>query len=102
MKPSAIIINTARGGLIDEAAMVRALTQRTIAGAGLDVFVSEQMPKDHPLLSAPNTVLTPHIAGSSEDALRRTAEQLVERLVAIFEGKPVDVVNPAVWDRRRL
>jgi D-3-phosphoglycerate dehydrogenase len=101
MKPSAFIINTARGGLIDEGALVRALAERTIAGAGLDVFVSEEMPKDHPLLFAPNTVLTPHLAGSSEEALKRTAEQLVERLVAIFEGRPVDVVNPEVWSRRR-
>jgi D-3-phosphoglycerate dehydrogenase len=101
MKPRAFIINTARGGLIDEGALARALTDRTIAGAGLDVFVSEQMPKDHPLLSAPNTVLTPHIAGSSEEALKGTAEQLVERLVAIFDGSPVDVVNPEVWNRRR-
>lgn len=101
MKPSALLINTARGGLVDEAALVQALVQGTIAGAGLDVFESEQMPAAHPLLSAPNAVLTPHVGGSSQDALRRTAEQLVERLVAIFDGTAMDVVNPAVWSRRR-
>jgi D-3-phosphoglycerate dehydrogenase len=102
MKPSAILVNTARGGLVDEAALVRALAKGTIAGAGLDVFASEEMTKSHPLLSAPNTVLTPHIAGSSAEALKRTAEQLVERLVAVFEGSPLDVVNPTVWKCRRV
>jgi D-3-phosphoglycerate dehydrogenase len=101
MKPSALLVNTARGGLVDEKALARALTDGLIAGAGLDVFASEQIPKTHPLLSAPNTVLTPHIAGSSQDALKRTAEQLVERLVAVFEGRPLDLVNPSVWNRRR-
>jgi D-3-phosphoglycerate dehydrogenase / 2-oxoglutarate reductase len=102
MKPSALLINTARGGLVDEGALVQALAQGFIAGAGLDVFESEQMPAAHPLLSAPNAVLSPHVGGSSQDALRRTAEQLVERLVAIFEGAAMDVVNPSVWPRRRL
>lgn len=101
MKPSALLINTARGGLVDENALVAALASGVIAGAGLDVFESEHMPRSHPLLTAPNVVLTPHIAGSSQDALRRTAEQLVERLVAIFEGRPTDVVNPSVLGRER-
>jgi D-3-phosphoglycerate dehydrogenase len=101
MKKSALLINTARGSLVDETALAQALAQGTIAGAGLDVFESEQMPAAHPLLAAPNAVLTPHVGGSSEDALRRTAEQLVERLVAIFDGTAMDVVNPAVWPQRR-
>jgi D-3-phosphoglycerate dehydrogenase len=101
MKPTTILVNTARGSLIDEAALVEALKNGAIAGAGLDVFESEQMPHTHPLLSAPNTVLTPHIAGSTEGALRRTAEQLVERLFAIFHGSSIDVVNGQVWDSRR-
>jgi D-3-phosphoglycerate dehydrogenase len=101
MKPTAILVNTARGSLIDEAALVQALKHGVIAGAGLDVFENEQMPDTHPLLSAPNTVLTPHVAGSTQEALRRTAEQLVERLAAIFDGSPIDVVNRQVWDRRR-
>ena len=101
MRQSAILINTARGSLVDGEALAEALTHRVIAGAGLDVFENEQMPSTHPLLSAPNTVLSPHIAGSSQEALKRTAEQLVERLVAISKGKPIDIVNPAVWDRRR-
>jgi len=59
------------------------------------------MNSDHPLLALHNVVLTPHVAGSSEEALRRTATQLVERIVAVLGGTPMDVVNPAVWDRRR-
>jgi D-3-phosphoglycerate dehydrogenase len=101
MKKTAFIVNTARGALVDEIALAHALRSGAIAGAGLDVFSHEPMPAAHPLLSAPNAILTPHVAGSSQDALRRTAEQLVERLVAIFDGKPFDVVNPAVWNGRR-
>jgi len=101
MKRSAILINTARGNLIDEVALADALSAGTIAAAGLDVFESERMRADHPLLKARNAVLTPHIAGSSEEALKRTATQLVERIVAVLGGTPMDVVNPAVWDSRR-
>ena len=72
-----------------------------IAGAGLDVFSHEPLPASHPLMSAPNAILTPHIAGSSEDALKRTAEQVVARLIAVLGGKPQNVVNGAVWERRR-
>jgi D-3-phosphoglycerate dehydrogenase len=101
MKPHAFLINTARGPLVDEMALADALTRGVIAGAGLDVFSHEPMPAAHPLMAAPNAVLTPHIAGSSEDALRRTAEHLVERLTAALSGTPMNVVNPAVWERRR-
>ena len=92
---------TARGNLVDEIALAEALSAGVIAGAGLDAFENEAMRPDHPLLKAPNAVLTPHIAGSSEEALRRTATQLVERIVAVLGGTPMDVVNPAVWERRR-
>jgi D-3-phosphoglycerate dehydrogenase len=101
MKPGAILINTARGALIDESALVAALKDDRIAGAALDVFQSEQMKADHPLLNAPNAILTPHVAGSTEEALKRTAEQVVERIVSALAGTPLDVVNPEVWNRRR-
>jgi D-3-phosphoglycerate dehydrogenase len=101
MKTSAILVNTARGGLIDETALASALSGGIIAAAGLDVFENERMNSDHPLLALHNVVLTPHVAGSSEEALRRSATQLVERIVAVLGGTPMDVVNPAVWDRRR-
>lgn len=101
MKPGAILINTARGALIDENALVVALNENRIAGAALDVFQSEQMTPDHPLLNVRNAILTPHVAGSTEEALRRTAEQVVERVVSVLAGTPLDLVNPEVWDRRR-
>lgn len=101
MKPTSVLINTARGALVDEAALAAALKDVNIAGAGLDVFQSEHMPADHPLLTLPNVVLTPHCAGSSNEALERTAEQLVERVVAVLQGILMDVVNSEVWERRR-
>jgi D-3-phosphoglycerate dehydrogenase len=101
MKPGSILINTARGALVDESALVAALTAKRIAGAALDVFQSEQMKPGHPLLAAPNAILTPHVAGSAEEALKRTAEQVVERVVSVLAGTPMDVVNPDVWERRR-
>lgn len=79
MRPDAILINTARGGLVDEAALAAALQSGTLSGAGLDVFSREAMPADAPLLRAPNLLLTPHIAGSSQAALRRTAEEVAGR-----------------------
>jgi D-3-phosphoglycerate dehydrogenase / 2-oxoglutarate reductase len=101
MKPTAVLINTARGALVDEAALAAALKDFKIAGAGLDVFESEHMAPNHPLLTLPNVVLSPHCAGSSNEALERTAEQLVERVVAVLQGIPMDVVNSEVWERRR-
>jgi D-3-phosphoglycerate dehydrogenase len=101
MKPNAILINTARGGLVDEIALAEALSAGVIAGAGLDVFENEQMSNEHPLLKLSNVVVTPHIAGSTEEALRRTATQVVERIVAVLNGTPMDVVNPDIWERRR-
>lgn len=101
MKPTAILVNTARGRLIDEAALVAALAAGKIAGAGLDVFISESMPASHPLLALPNVVLSPHIAGSTTEALARTAEQVVAHILDVLAGTPTCVVNPAVWERRR-
>ena len=101
MKPTAVLINTARGALVDESALAAALKGFKIAGAGLDVFESEHMASDHPLLTLPNVVLSPHCAGSSNEALERTAEELVERVLAVLRGIPMDVVNSEVWERRR-
>jgi D-3-phosphoglycerate dehydrogenase len=101
MKPTAFLINTARGGLVDERALSGALGRGEIAGAGLDVFENENMSKDNPLLQLPNVLLSPHVAGSTNEALERAALQLVERIVAVLAGTPQDVVNPDVWARRR-
>ncbi len=101
-KPDAILVNTARGAVVDEDALVAALRERRLAGAGLDVYASEAMPPDHPLLALPNAVLTPHVGASSDAAGRRTAVQVAEQVVAVVRGRrPEHLVNPEVWARRR-
>src|SRR5204862_8355763 len=78
MKPSSYIINTARGALIDENALVKAVTEKWIAGAALDAYVVEPLPKDHPLRSAPNLLITPHQASCSYE----TGEQATDAAAA--------------------
>lgn len=98
MKPSALLLNTARGALVDEAALIAALQKRQLQGAGLDVFAQETLPSGHPLLALDNAVLSPHIAGSSPHALERTATMAAEQVIMVLEGrKPTHLVNPAVW-----
>lgn len=103
MKPGAIIVNTARGSLIDEVALAVALKAGQIRAAGLDVFDPEPInPVTSPLVGLPNIVLAPHVAGSTEDALRTTALACAEHVIAALRGeKPSDLVDPAVWGRRR-
>jgi D-3-phosphoglycerate dehydrogenase len=84
MKPSAILINIARGGIVDEKALHKALKDNTIKGAALDVFEDEP-PKGSPLLKLENTLFTPHIGAQTTDAQRRVGEQLVERLLDALE-----------------
>lgn len=99
MKPSAVLVNCARGAIVDEAALVRALEEGRIAGAGLDVY-EEEPPTDSPLLGMENVVLTPHIAASTVDAQRRTGLQTVEQVRKVLDGERPDfVVNPVVLDR---
>ncbi len=87
MKPEAILINTARGPVVDEAALARALQERTIAGAGLDVF--EHEPRVHPdLLALPNVVLLPHLGSATRGTRRRMAELAVENLLAVLAHRP--------------
>ncbi|PYM35118.1 MAG: D-glycerate dehydrogenase [Candidatus Rokuibacteriota bacterium] len=87
MKPSAYLINAARGPIVDEAALVRALTERWIAGAGLDVFEAE--PTVHPgLLGLDNVVLAPHIASASEATRHKMATLAVENCLAVLDGRP--------------
>lgn len=101
MKPTALLVNTARGALIDEAALAAALTDGVIAGAGLDVFEHESLPPGHPLIGCPNTLLTPHSAGSSEDTLRHTAERAADRVIGFLAGEAADLINTDVWPQRR-
>ena len=88
MKPTATLVNIARGGIVDDAALAQALKQRTIAAAGLDVF--EEEPKVHPgLLEVPNVVLTPHIGSASIPTRKAMAHLAADNLVAFFTGKPL-------------
>ena len=101
MKPTATIVNTARGPLIDEAALIDALHNRRIAGAALDVFWQEPIPQDHPLLAMDNVVLTPHLGYVVEESYRAFYGDLVEAVTAWLDGKPVRVSNPDVTARGR-
>ena len=95
MKPTAILINTARGGLVDEAALAEALRNGTIAGAGFDVLTKEP-PKDGNILldpSIPNLIVTPHVAWASQEAMQILADQLIDNIEAFVAGKPQNVVK---------
>ncbi|SIQ09309.1 D-glycerate dehydrogenase [Pseudacidovorax sp. RU35E] len=101
MKPTATLVNIARGGIVDDAALAQALKDRRIAAAGLDVFEGE--PKVHPdLLGVPNVVLTPHIASSTTATRRAMADLAVDNLIAFLTtGQPRTPVNPHVLGRVR-
>ena len=85
MKRSAILINTARGAIVDEAAMIAALRSAQIAGAGLDVFTVEPLPEGHPIAALPNAVLTPHCAGITPEALQAGLRMAVENIWKFLE-----------------
>jgi phosphoglycerate dehydrogenase-like enzyme len=89
MKPGAMIVNTSRGPLIDQPALIAALTEGRIAGAGLDVFDAEPLPPGHPILAAPNTVLTPHLGYVTEENYRVYFQGAVEVVEGYLAGKPV-------------
>jgi phosphoglycerate dehydrogenase-like enzyme len=93
MKRGAIVINTARGGVIDESALLDALREGKIAGAGLDVFAQEPLPAGHPLLTMDNVVMTPVSAWNTVDASARMINQSIENVVRFLQGTPVNVVN---------
>ncbi len=103
MKPGAMLINTARGGLVDEAALQAALRSGHLGAAGLDVLEEEPPPADHGLLTwDPRRVtLTPHVAGVSDHSLRRMAELVCGGMLAVLRGeRPANVVNPEVWSAK--
>lgn len=89
MKPTAYLVNIARGEVCDEAALIRALTNGQIAGAGLDVFAQEPLPQDSPLWTLPNVILTPHIAGLSPNYDQRAADILCQNLQRYIAGQPL-------------
>lgn len=94
MKPGAFLINTSRGQVVDQAALLRALQEGWIAGAGLDVYDPEPLPADSPLLGMDNVILSPHMAAHTDEALYRMA-MVVTDVLAVIEGRPPE--NPVVW-----
>jgi phosphoglycerate dehydrogenase-like enzyme len=92
MKPGAILINTSRGPIVEEAALLEAVQSRRIVAA-LDVYDREPLPADHPLRSAPNTVLTPHLGYGVQETWKEFYRQSIENALAFLDGKPVRVTN---------
>ena len=90
MKPGAIVINTSRGTVIDEAALCRALEDKKIAAAGLDVFEKEPFQENNPLAAMPNVVLTPHISAGTRDALKTKMRALFQNIQRFFNGEPLE------------
>lgn len=98
MRPNAYFINTARGGIHDEHALARALREQRIAGAGVDVFLSEPPASDHPLLGLDSVIATPHTAGVTAEALHAMAAAAAEQWLTVFAGRvPPRLVNPEAW-----
>lgn len=93
MKPTAYLINTSRGPIVDEAALLDALSSRQIAGAGLDVYDVEPLPDDHPLRTMPNTLLLPHIGYVTTEQYRSWYGQVVEDILAWTDGTPIRIIE---------
>lgn len=100
MKSDAYLINSSRGGIVDENALYDALVKRKIAGSAMDVFSREPVTSDNPLLSLDNFIATPHVAGVTAESMRRVAISVAEDILRIFDGKvPKYPVNPQVYSR---
>jgi phosphoglycerate dehydrogenase-like enzyme len=106
MRPGSILVNTARGAIVDEQALLEALHSGRLAGAGLDVFATEPLPADHPLRTAPNVVLTPHIGWKVEEVFAEWAEIAADQLAAWLDGRlpAAEVLDPSAAEvpRERL
>jgi glyoxylate reductase len=97
MKPDAVLINTARGGVVDQDALIDALRSGGIGGAGLDVFESEPLPPDHPLLGFDNVIVSPHLGSATVETRTRMSDLAVDNMLAFFRGeRPPRCVNPEV------
>ena len=101
MKPTAYVINTSRGLIIDEAALVEALRHRRIAGAGLDVFEHEPVAPDNPLLQLDNVVCTPHLGFVTRETYEQMVGGAVENILNYLDGNPTHVRNPQALTLRQ-
>jgi len=102
MRPDAFLVNTSRGGVLDEAALIHCLKERRIAGAGLDVFAQEPLEKDNSLKELDNVILTPHTAALTRECVIRLALEAAQALIDVFRGKrPEGIVNPEVLSQPR-
>jgi phosphoglycerate dehydrogenase-like enzyme len=97
LKPTAAVINVARGPLIDEQALIEALAAGRLRGAGLDVFATEPLGLDHPLLKLENVVATPHVAGGSRETSHRRGAAVAENVLRVLDGRPIlhEIIVPA-------
>ena len=102
MKPTSYLINISRGPIVDELSLIQALTNGSIAGAGLDTFDIEPLPTNHPLLGLSNTVITPHLGYVTEDGYRVRYTQVVEDIRAFISGESIRVLNPQVLESAQL
>ena len=99
MKPTAFLVNAARGEVVDEAALVQALRERTIAGAALDVYATQPLSSDHALLALDNVLLTPHIAALTRESSSRMSVGTAKQILQLMNGeRPTHLVNPEVWE----
>ena len=100
MQPNAFLVNTSRGPIVDEAALVAALREGRIGGAGLDVFDEEPLPSDHPFLTLPNTLLTPHIGFVTEEGYQSFYRSALANIKAFLAGEPTNAINPDALEKR--
>lgn len=102
LKKTAYLVNTARGAIIDEMALVRLLQEKAIAGAALDVFVEEPIAKNHPLLKLDNVVVAPHLGWPTDSGFEGFAENAVANILDYMDGKLTRAINPEALERRRI
>jgi D-3-phosphoglycerate dehydrogenase / 2-oxoglutarate reductase len=103
MRSGAVLVNTSRGSIVDEGALVAALDEGHLAGAVVDVFDEEPPSSGHPLLGRPDVIATPHVAGMSEEAMFRLTSAMAANVLGALRGeRPPHVANPEAWPPRRV